>query len=201
MLDTYGRKYVQPTFNKIGEVAIKRGISPVKITIGAFVMGMLSVVAIVSRQPILAVVLLWISGSLDVLDGTVARLSHSKSNIGAFLDITFDRVVETGIIIALVMVDRESGFMLAVLSSMIVLSITVFLTVGNFAKNTGKKAFYYQAGAMERTEGFIFFTLMILFSEYRITIGFIFAGLIAFTALQRFVEGIRILSKGEDING
>ena len=83
--------------------------------------------------------------------------------------------------------------MLVVLTASIVMSLTIFLTVSSFAKNNGNKAFYYQAGMAERTEGFIFFTLMILWVDMRLIIGYIFALVVVITAVQRFYEGIKIL--------
>ncbi|HBV67351.1 MAG TPA: CDP-alcohol phosphatidyltransferase family protein, partial [Clostridiales bacterium] len=60
---------------------------------------------------------------------------------------------------------------------------------------TGKKSFHYQAGLMERTEGFFMFTLMILLNIYMRQITFIYALLIAFTVFQRLKESIKILEE------
>lgn len=197
MLDTHGRKYVQPIFDRIAMVLINMGLSPVRITIIAFVIGMGAVITLLFGQSLIAVILLWLSGLFDVLDGTVARKLNQSSNLGAFLDITFDRIVELGLIVALVSIQPELGQMLVFLTASIVLSMTIFLTVGNFAKNSTKKSFYYQAGVAERTEGFILFTAMMLLPQYRMYIGYIFAGMILFTACQRFMDGIRILKNDE----
>ncbi len=197
MLDTYGRKYVQPVFDSLGKLFIRLGMTPVQLTFVGAAFGMAAVTTLYFEKPVLAVVLLWVSGLFDVLDGTVARLKDLKSDLGAFLDITLDRVVEVGIILALAVIDPQRAFMLVVLTVSIVLSMTIFLTVGNFARNSSKKSFYYQAGIAERTEGFILFSLMILFPGARSGIGYFFAILIFITALQRFIEGVRILSDRE----
>lgn len=193
MLDTHARKYMQPVFNKAADGLIKLKLTPIHVTLIAFAIGLVSHISLYLGYLIPAALLLWLSGLFDVLDGTVARKTGQSSDLGAFLDITFDRIIEVGIIIVLALTDSSLTTMLVFLASSIVITMTVFLTVGNFAENRGKKAFYYQAGVAERTEGFIFFTLMILLPEYRLLIGYIFAGVIFFTALQRFVEGIRIL--------
>jgi len=193
MLDTHARKYVQPAFNCVGKTLVKIGITPIQITLSAFIIGIVACINIYLGYSIAAVALLWISGILDALDGTVARLKGKSSNLGAFMDITFDRMIEIGIIIAMAFLDPTASQMLVVLTGTIVLSISIFLTVASLAKNTGKKAFYYQAGFAERTEGFIFFTLMILIPGYRMTIGYIYAAAILFTAGQRYVQAIHIL--------
>ena len=53
--------------------------------------------------------------------------------------------------------------------------------------------FYYQAGVVERSEGFIFFSLMILIPSYLGIITNIFSILIIITAIQRFLEAKRLL--------
>ncbi len=46
---------------------------------------------------------------------------------------------------------------------------------------------------MERTEGFIMFTLMIIFNKYMKELSFFYAALILFTAGQRLISSINIL--------
>ena len=70
--------------------------------------------------------------------------------------------------------------------------MTIFLTVGAMSEKKGIKSFYYQAGLMERTEGFIMFTLMIILEKYINIITLIYAILISFTACQRFIEAKNI---------
>lgn len=195
MLDTYGRKYVQPALNTAGKALIKMRMVPIQISITAFVFGVGACLSLYLGYSIVAVILLWISGIFDALDGTVARLTGKSSDLGAFMDITFDRMIEIGLILALAFLDPVSSQMLVVLTGTIVLSISIFLTVGGFAKNTGKKSFYYQAGVAERTEGFIFFTLMMLIPEHRILVGYIYAAVILFTAGQRYIQAIHLLKE------
>lgn len=195
MLDTYGRKFVQPAFNKLGKVLIHWKLKPIQITIIALLIGLMTSGFIWFDMPIIAVSLLWISGIFDVLDGTVARLSHQKSDLGAFLDITFDRLVEIALIVILAFKYADARMSLVILSVSIVLSMTIFLTVASFNKNTGEKSFYYQAGVAERTEGFIFFTLLILIPKHITWITLLFAGVILFTSGQRFIEGLKLLKR------
>jgi len=197
MIDTHGRKYVQPLFDIMSKFLAKKGIHPIHITLSALVLGLMSICFVYLDWKVIALFFLWSSGLLDVLDGTVARLTDRKSDLGAFLDITFDRIIELGLIIALALSDDRLSIMLVLLSCSIVMSLTIFLTIGNFAKKSTNKAFYYQAGLAERTEGFIFFSLMILFPSVRLLIGYIFASVILFTAAQRFIEGVNLLKSEE----
>lgn len=195
MLDTHGRKMVQPVFDTIGKQLVKWKISPIQITIAALILGILSLTLLYFQLLLLAVITLWLSGILDVLDGTVARLSNQKSDLGALLDITFDRVIELGIIVVLAISAPGLQLMLVGLTASIVMSMTVFLTVGNFAKNYTEKSFYYQSGLIERTEGFVFFSLLMLLPSLRLVVGLVFMLVILITAIQRFVIGIKMLKK------
>lgn len=193
MLDTHARKFIQPSFNYIAKQCVKLGFSANKLTITALILGLAAALLNYFVLPIAAIIVLWLSGLIDALDGTVARLENNKSNLGAFLDITFDRVVELAILYSIYLRNPQLAFMLFVLCSTFLLSMTVFLTVGSLTANTSEKSFYYQAGITERTETFIFFTLMILLPKYTELIGYVFAFLVLITILTRFREGIKSL--------
>lgn len=192
MLDTHGRKYVQPIIGCFANGFIKMGISANGVTIIALILGLSVPLAISFGYSLLGVTLLWLSGLLDAVDGTIARLKGSNL-FGALMDITFDRIVEIGIILVLAIKYPENNFLFLLLTSSIIISMTIFLTVGTLSAKISKKAFYYQAGLAERTEGFIFFTGMILFPRYIKIIIIIFILIIMITAIQRMIEARKIL--------
>ena len=70
--------------------------------------------------------------------------------------------------------------------------MTVFLTSGMLAKPRGTKSFYYQAVLMERTEGFVAFTAMMVFPPALEALTWIYCGLIGITILQRLWEARRM---------
>ena len=115
---------------------------------------------------VVAVIVLWISGYLDAVDGAMARRSNSSSSFGTLLDIVSDRIVEVGIVLVLGIKFVDLRYNFIVLTACILMSMTIFLTVGALSEKKGVKSFYYQAGVAERSEGFIFFSLMILFPSY-----------------------------------
>lgn len=198
MLDTHARRYIQPVFDKTGKLIYNLGMTPNQLTVLALVSGVGSGVSFYFGQSLLAVALLWLSGLLDVLDGSVARLSNSSSAFGGFMDLIFDRTVETVVIISYGLVYPDSLLALVVLLSSIVFCISIFLSVGAIAEKRGMKEFYHQAGVTERTETFIFFTLFFLFPGFRIFWIFLFAGLTYFTGLQRFIEAYRLFGREEN---
>jgi archaetidylinositol phosphate synthase len=192
LLDTYGRRYVDPVLTQTAGFLVDRGFSANGVTGAAFLIGITSGPLIYLDYPLLAVAVLWVSGFLDAADGAMARMTK-PSAWGTVLDVTFDRVVEISVIVGLAFRFPQASRALLLLSVSIIVSMTVFLTVGGVAEKKGVKSFYYQPGLMERTDGFIFFSLMMLFGARVAEIALIFAGAILFTACQRLREAKRIL--------
>ena len=195
MLDTHGRNFIQPLFNKIATFLKRIGIKPNHLTVSALIFGVGTGISIYFHYYWLALFLLWGSGILDVLDGSLARLERKSSIWGGFMDIIFDRVVETIILISIALVYPDSRLALVILLSSIVFCISVFLTVGALVEKRGIKEFYHQTGVTERTETFIFFTLILLLPGFRVFWLYLFAGLIYFTGIQRFIEAYRLFGK------
>ena len=193
MLDTHGRKYVEPIIESVANGFINRNISANQVTVLAFVLGISSGGWMLLGQPLIATAVLWISGLLDAVDGAIARKTGTSSSWGALMDITFDRIVELSVIISLAVLYPQARLVLIMLTGSIIISMTVFLTVGALSKNTKNKAFYYQAGLAERTEGFIMSSLMMLFSNHIIIITIVYFLAILFTAGQRLKEAYELL--------
>ncbi|MGL5963693.1 MAG: CDP-alcohol phosphatidyltransferase family protein [Fusobacteriaceae bacterium] len=194
MLDTGARKYVQPSIAMGGRFFIKLGLSANNVTQIALFLGVLAGVLSYFGYQIPALLSLWISGYLDAVDGTIARIQGS-TKFGTVMDITFDRIVEISIIIGLALKYPGNEIYFLFLACSIIITMTIFLTTGTMADKVGEKSFYYQAGLAERTEGFIMFSLMIIFTNHLKILILIFTLMITVTAIQRFVEAKKILDK------
>ena len=193
MLDTKARKYVQPVFERMADLLIRLKVTANQITVVALFFGLFAAMSVFAGLNFIGIILLWISGLLDALDGTIARKTASSNPIGTVMDILFDRIVEILILLAVAFTDPSTGIFTAIVFSSIIISMTVFLTVGALAEKKGEKSFYYQPGLVERTEGFIMISLVVLISGFRVEILLLFAALILFTAFQRVREATRIL--------
>ena len=193
MLDTHARKYVNPIIELGAEFLLKLKLTPNNVTILALLLGVSTSIFLYFDMQIIAVTLLWVSGYLDAVDGAMARRSNSSSSFGTLLDIVSDRIVEVSIVLVLGLKFVDVRYNLIVLTVCILMSMTIFLTVGALSEKKGVKSFYYQAGVAERSEGFIFFSLMILIPSYLGIITNIFSILIIITAIQRFLEAKRVL--------
>lgn len=193
MLDTHARKYVNPLIEVGAKLFLKYKLTPNNVTILALLLGMLTSLLVYFDMKVVAVIILWLSGYLDAVDGAMARRINKSSSFGTLLDIVSDRIVEVGIILVLGFKFIDVRYNLIVLTVCILMSMTIFLTVGALSEKKGIKSFYYQAGIAERSEGFIFFSLMILLPTYLGIISNLLSILIIITAIQRFLEAKKLL--------
>lgn len=198
MLDTHARKYTNRLFSAIAALLLRLELTPNQVTALAFILGITSGAVLYSEHPMIAVALLWLSGLLDAVDGEMARRSGRSSVRGAQMDIISDRLVELSIVWGLALRRPDCLLPLLGLVSAILISMTVFLTTGMLTPKKGKKSFYYQAGLMERTEGFLAFTAMMLFPSALSVLTWIYAGLIGITILQRLIDAHRIIKEMEE---
>ena len=90
------REAVTPIIDRVGSVFAKTGISPTGWSVIGLLFAAFSGIAYsgVWGNWVWGGVLLLISGFLDTIDGSVARITGTISKRGAFIDSNFDRVAE-----------------------------------------------------------------------------------------------------------
>lgn len=186
MLEGYIRTYYQRWLVDDFAAIISKFITSNLITIFGALFGTSTAILLSVKHPYWALVLLIISGYLDSLDGTIARLTARTSPFGTALDIICDRVVEFAVIFGLYLVDpaARATIIICMLGSMLI-CICSFLIVGVFTQNVTEKSFHYSPGIMERLETFLFFFAMILLPNYFTFLGYTFTLLVSITALLR----------------
>ncbi len=166
MIDTDVRKHVQSSFDLLAKKSLLVHLHPNFITTLGLLTGVTCAVLIGFGHLWEAFILLWVSGLLDVLDGTVARITGKTSSIGAYLDLIFDRVVEGAIIFSFYFIAPQFAIFYFVFFMGAMFNFTTFMLAGTLFKNTGKKSMHYDIGLVERTESFITFGLMMLFPAF-----------------------------------
>lgn len=184
--------YIRPAYQKllVDPIALQlhnhTRFSPTGLTITSVIFGMFCLCLLMMHESEWAILFLLVSGYLDTIDGTLARVKKINSTKGAVLDIVADRIVEFLVIFGLFYLDpiaRASAALWMLGSSY--LCVTSFLVVGIFTKNKGKKSFHYSVGLMERAEAFLFFILMILIPAWFIPLAWCYTTLVLITAIQR----------------
>jgi archaetidylinositol phosphate synthase len=179
----YQKVLVDPLAARLAPLA---ACTPLRITFLSLLSGLGVAAALSAGHRPLAAGLLLLSGYLDTLDGTVARLQHRASDRGAVLDALADRVVEVAILLALFAADRAgNGLLILCVLGSIYISMSAFLVISVFTRIRSEKGFADLPSLIERTEFFVFFFLMILLPGWLHPLGWTFAGLVAVTAVQR----------------
>jgi archaetidylinositol phosphate synthase len=126
VLDTHARKYVQPFIETAASSLLKAGFTANQVTIISFFIGISSGVLFYFGYPIVAVIVLWFSGFLDAVDGTMARKTK-PSPWGTVMDVTFDRLVEISVILGVAFKYPDVQWALLLLSvSIIFFDYSVF---------------------------------------------------------------------------
>ncbi|WP_119328308.1 CDP-alcohol phosphatidyltransferase family protein [Cysteiniphilum halobium] len=177
----FQRVFIQPLMH-MGA----RHLSANVITLASLITGFASACFLSADANFMAILLLLISGYLDILDGSVARIQNNSTNLGTILDILSDRLVESFIVIALFMRDPDLALICLLMMMSMLVCISSFLLVGIFSEKQSEKSFYYSPGLMERAEAFIFFIAMIICTHFAMIIGIIF------TLLVLWTTGVRV---------
>ena len=196
MLDTRGRRLVQPTLEIIAHACARAGISANALTIAGMLTGVAAAGLVASGRGRWGVATLWISGTLDAADGTLARMTRS-SPLGAIMDITSDRVVEVAMILALAWRFPAARMELLALTGVIVIAMSLFLSIAAAVVNYSAKSFHYAPGLGERTEAFVCLSVMTLNTTHLRLWTWVFIGVIVVTIVQRFAH-VRTLLSGSN---
>ncbi|MBK2025424.1 CDP-alcohol phosphatidyltransferase family protein [Francisella philomiragia] len=182
---------IRPIFQKIFVDNVAKLVAPIiapnVVTILSLICGLVAAVSFFINQ-YLCVFLLLLSGYLDILDGSVARLQNSSSSFGTMLDILSDRFVESFIIIVIFINQLDIAWVGLLMMMSIIVCISSFLLVGIFSQKESSKSFYYSPGLIERAETFIFFIVMILLPSAVFVLGLIYTLLVLWTTLYRCYE-------------
>lgn len=179
----YQSVLVEPILN-----FIPLNITPTHITVFSAIIGLAFIPALLLGSPWLAIIVLLLSGYLDTLDGSLARLRNQSSDLGSVLDIMADRIVECAVMAAFFLRSpSHAGSVIAMLIASL-LCITSFLVVGIFEKNQSNKSFHYSPGLIERAEAFLFFIAMILLPTYFEILAVSYSVLVLWTAIVRIKQ-------------
>ncbi len=167
---------------------VAQQVTPNQITLGALLLGLSVIPAYLWGGALPATLLLILSGLLDVLDGSVARIRGESSEMGSVYDILADRVVEMSVVIAFYLAVPESGLLCLLMLGAILICVSSFLLAAIHVPKDGEKSFHYNEGLIERAEAFCFFIIMMWFPDYFTWLACLFIILVLYTAFVRIRE-------------
>lgn len=191
MFDTPLRKFK----DRVGTPLARRlsHVSPLVISALALVVGLLAAYAAYRNQYLWAFGLWYLNRALDGLDGLIARLTVSQSDLGGYVDIVTDYVVYAALPIGLVAGSPSNELYLALafmLASFYVNSASWMYLAAILEKRSQHGAdtqttVVMPAGLIGGFETIIVYGVFLLFPTYVVWLFSIFGVLVFFTAFQR----------------
>jgi phosphatidylglycerophosphate synthase len=177
-------------------------VHPTAFTMIAGMTGVAASLAAASRCFHLALGLWLFSRVFDMFDGTIARVRHLQSDLGAYLDLVLDVLVFAAIPIGIsvgfdqVFWYRASAILLGCffVDGAAWMYLTILLErlhTKNQSQNQATVLFCPAGGAIEGPEIFVFYTAFLFFPEYAPPLMLLMGVLILFTALQRVIWALR----------
>ena len=193
MFDASIRRRIDPILLVMGRWLAMRGVTPNRMTLLAFALGMGAAGLIVGGFYIAGLALLLLSRVGDGLDGWIARASNRQSDFGGFLDIVLDFAFYGAIPVAFALANPAANAIPAA-----VLVLTFYANGASFlayaavaekrdAPDRGSKSIIYTTGLAEATETITVFALMCLFPSLFAWFAFGFAAICAYTTFSRIM--------------
>jgi CDP-diacylglycerol---glycerol-3-phosphate 3-phosphatidyltransferase len=190
MFDGRWRDAVERGTNPVGRKLYQIGITADMLTATGLVSAAATAVAIGSGHLHLAIILLFITGLHDLLDGPVAKAAGTASVRGAFFDSVTDRVADVLVLggVAWYLQSTRGGH--AALLPFAILGATTLVSYERAkAESLGIEA---KGGLMERAERMILLGAGFLASVLLMPVLWILLGLTTATAAGRFVKVWRV---------
>jgi phosphatidylglycerophosphate synthase len=168
-------------------------LNPLTYTLIGFVLGILSIYFIISSNLILGLVFWILNRSFDGIDGSIARINNQTSKLGSYLDIVFDFIIYSGIIVGFIFINLSSPAI--IISGSILLALYyinsiawTYFEILDESTHTKPKKFL-----IEGFETIIFYILFFVLYQYLLSIFLVFGGLILLTILQRIKYALQEL--------
>ncbi|MCB8949398.1 MAG: CDP-alcohol phosphatidyltransferase family protein [Ardenticatenaceae bacterium] len=200
MFDDRMRMVKDTVFNPMAEVV--QIVPPWLFSVLGLIAGVGAALAAWQQSYLLAALLWWLNRILDGFDGAVARITHSQSDFGGYLDIIIDYVVYAAVPAGLALGRMET----AVTYALIFLLCTFYVNGASWMylaaileKRTHQQAarltsIVMPAGLVGGTETIIFYSIFIIFPSVLTWSFSLMAVLVAITVVQRLIWAIRHLN-------
>lgn len=206
MFDRYLHPRVKPLLNQIVAHLDRPVITPDRISLGGFVVGVLALPFLAMQWYYAALIVIVINRLCDGLDGALAR-RRGLSDAGGFLDIALDflfyALVPFGFVLASPELNAVAGAWLLFAFIGTGSSFLAFAAVADKYQlenlDYPHKSFYYLGGLTEGAETILVFILFCLFPAYFPLMALVFGGLCWFTTLTRVWGGYKTLKRVEKI--
>ena len=168
-------------------------VRPIAVTFLGLMLAGVAAYLVTVNELMWAGVILAISGSLDSIDGALARMSGSASSAGALLDSVVDRLAEGIVLLGVLILALDTND--ATLVTLVYIAFAGSMLVSYVAARSQSLGSQQVVGIMTRPERIIVLTVGLLVGYLTIAI-WVIAILAPLTALHRFIHSWSKLQKG-----
>ncbi|AIR66096.1 CDP-alcohol phosphatidyltransferase family protein [Cedecea neteri] len=204
MFDSYLHPRIKPALNRLVSVFDKPAITPDRLTLAGFAIGVLALPFLALQWYLPALVAIVFNRLLDGLDGALAR-RRGLTDAGGFLDITLDflfyALVPFGFILADPVQNALAGAWLLFSFIGTGSSFLAFAALAHKHDITNPgyahKSFYYLGGLTEGSETLLLFVLGCLFPGGFVWLAWGFGALCWLTTFNRVWGGYKTLKRQE----
>ncbi|MGL5385540.1 MAG: CDP-alcohol phosphatidyltransferase family protein [Serratia sp. (in: enterobacteria)] len=202
MFDSYLHSRLKPALNRLVSVVDQPGVSPDKLTLLGFAIGVLALPLLALQWYGAALVAIVLNRLFDGLDGALAR-RRGLTDAGGFLDISLDFLFYALVPFGFILADPQQNALAgAWLLFAFIGTGSSFLAFAALAQkhrldNPGyaHKSFYYLGGLTEGTETIALFILSCLLPGAFVWLAWIFGALCWMTTLTRVWSGYQTLKR------
>ena len=196
MLDAPVRRVIAPGLDAAAAGLDRLGVRPLAVTGLGWLVGIAACVAVATSHWSTALALWLANRALDGLDGPLAR-RRGATDLGGFLDLLADFSVYGGFVLAVGVAVPEARLACLVLLLTYYVSGTAFLTLAPLLERRGARgdgrSVLFVGGLAEGTETVLAYAVLCLLPAHAETVLWVFAAMVALTALQRIRLGVRSL--------
>ncbi|WP_419208627.1 CDP-alcohol phosphatidyltransferase family protein [Photobacterium leiognathi subsp. mandapamensis] len=200
MLDRFCIKILKTPLETSATKLHNCGVSANQVTLFGFLIGCLTLPALITEHYLLALFFILFNRLCDSLDGAVARI-EGITDAGGFLDISLDFLFYSLVPFGFILANPEQN---AIAGALLIFSFigtgSSFLAFAIMASKQGienpvykHKSLYYMSGLTEGTETIGCFVLFCLLPQHFATIAYIFAAACWFTTFTRIYSGFNTL--------
>ncbi|WP_318465864.1 CDP-alcohol phosphatidyltransferase family protein [Photobacterium leiognathi] len=200
MLDRFCIKILKTPLETSANKLHNCGVSANQVTLFGFLIGCLTLPALITEHYLLALFFILFNRLCDGLDGAIARI-QGITDAGGFLDISLDFLFYSLVPFGFILANPDQN---AIAGALLIFSFigtgSSFLAFAIMASKQGienpvykHKSLYYMSGLTEGTETIGCFVLFCLLPQHFATIAYIFAAACWFTTFTRIYCGFNTL--------
>ncbi len=203
VMDEAARRELRPWLAWMARGADSMGLRPGHLTLLGLLLALGSAVAAARGSWLLALGLWLVSRIPDGMDGVLARMQGTESELGGFLDIMADFAAYGAFVLGVAVGAPAARLACAALLLAYYLNGSVFLAISSLAEKRarqvveGERSLQFVRGLTEGVETITAHGLMALTGAVAVVwldeLVWVFTGMVAITVVQRVAFGVRVL--------